>query len=105
MTWVNRHLAAKNRTVSDFATDFRDGVVLIQLLEILTGQKVGRYNPNPKFPSQRVDNIMTGIRFIERHWSVNLFSVNANGKIFVSNEWRLLEHQIRFTPKEDGSQC
>jgi hypothetical protein len=80
LTWANRHLAAKNRTVSDFATDFRDGVLLIQLLEILTGQKVGRYNPNPKFPSQKVDNIMTGIRFIERHWSVNLFSVNANGK-------------------------
>lgn len=76
---MNHHLASKGVTVTDLREAFRDGVNLILLLEALANRRVGRYNPNPRFPSHKLDNITVALSFIENTWNVKVLGVNPNG--------------------------
>jgi hypothetical protein len=78
LSWVNHHLASKGVTVTDLREAFKDGVNLILLLEALTNRRVGRYNPNPRFTSHKLDNLLVAISFIERTWNVKVLGVNPN---------------------------
>lgn len=76
----------------DFKKDFSDGVMIVNLLEIVTGkckirfqshfagESLGRYNKNPRFPGQKLDNIMVCINFMERKWGKKLHGVSPTGK-------------------------
>lgn len=77
--------------VRDFEKDFSDGVMIINLLEVVTGvlrlvfvtsfegESVGRFNKNPRFPSHKLDNISIAINFMERKWDKKLHGVTPNG--------------------------
>ena len=39
--WVNSHLVRINCKITDLYTDLRDGKMLIKLLEILSGERLG----------------------------------------------------------------
>lgn len=43
--------------IKDFDTDLRDGVLLCNLMEILSGKKIGKYIMNPKTRYLFFDNI------------------------------------------------
>lgn len=48
-SWINGHLSKRGLFVNDFQTDFVDGTLLIELLEIVSGKKIARYSKNPRF--------------------------------------------------------
>ena len=45
--WVNSHLAREKIEVQDLKTDFKDGIALIKLVEIIADENLGKYNKKP----------------------------------------------------------
>eukprot|EP01087_Luapelamoeba_hula_P016612 TRINITY_DN5123_c0_g1_i1.p1 TRINITY_DN5123_c0_g1~~TRINITY_DN5123_c0_g1_i1.p1 ORF type:complete len:119 (+),score=18.06 TRINITY_DN5123_c0_g1_i1:34-357(+) len=76
MGWCNKKLSLRGMRITDMSKDFRDGVKLINLLEILSGKSLGRYNRSPRVPPQMYDNNGIAIAFVK---SENLKMVNIGG--------------------------
>jgi hypothetical protein len=76
VSWVNHHLQQRNLQVQDLQADFTDGVLFIELLEILTGKKVPRYTKKPRFLSQKLDNISVALEFLEKNLNVKVVGCN-----------------------------
>lgn len=55
----------RGHSVHDLQSDFSDGLLLIQLLEILSEKKIPRYTKQPRFLSQKIDNISIALKFME----------------------------------------
>eukprot|EP00004_Rigifila_ramosa_P007666 TRINITY_DN1877_c0_g1_i1.p1 TRINITY_DN1877_c0_g1~~TRINITY_DN1877_c0_g1_i1.p1 ORF type:complete len:890 (+),score=253.53 TRINITY_DN1877_c0_g1_i1:81-2672(+) len=62
--WCNVHLAEKAMKINDLFNDFKDGVMLINLMMALTGDqfKVGKYNPAPKMQIQAIENCSMALK-------------------------------------------
>lgn len=59
------HLKVPKNQITSLATDLKDGLLLIELLEKLAAPKtVGKYNKTPKIKAQCVENIATALRFV-----------------------------------------
>ena len=63
--WSNTVLSERMLKVEDLTEDYRDGVNLINLVEILSEKKVGRYNKKPKMKVVRCENLGTVLRFLK----------------------------------------
>lgn len=74
--WVNMHLGKRGTMIESLATDFKDGVKLIQLLEIISGETFGKYVQAPKMRIQEVENVGKALKFIEDH-DVKLVNIGA----------------------------
>ena len=73
--WVNEALKSTKYRVKDLKADFKDGLVLIALLEALTSPgKVGNYSRRPKIKAQMIENLVTSFKFLE---SENIKLVNV----------------------------
>ncbi|XP_050304123.1 protein sickie-like isoform X2 [Anthonomus grandis grandis] len=57
--WANHYLekGKSKKRVSSLATDCSDGVLLAEVIESVTSQKIADINRKPKSPSQMLDNI------------------------------------------------
>lgn len=66
-------------SVRDLTTDLHDGLVLINLLEIITNKSFPRYFKNPKIAAQKLDNISEAFKFMEKNFNMQLIGCNANG--------------------------
>eukprot|EP01028_Stygiella_incarcerata_P008203 TRINITY_DN350_c0_g1_i10.p1 TRINITY_DN350_c0_g1~~TRINITY_DN350_c0_g1_i10.p1 ORF type:complete len:865 (-),score=297.82 TRINITY_DN350_c0_g1_i10:97-2691(-) len=62
--WVNQHLSKRGMSVEDIATEFDDGLKLIVLIEVISGNSLGRYNKKPKMVHSKVENLNIALRFI-----------------------------------------
>jgi len=51
--------------VNDLQKDLKDGVLLINLLEIISGKSLGKYNKNPRVPTQKYENTHIAIEFVK----------------------------------------
>ncbi|KAJ9111479.1 hypothetical protein QFC22_006506 [Naganishia vaughanmartiniae] len=65
--------------MSDLVTGLSDGVKLIQLLEIMSGTPLGRYNPKPKMRVQKAENAKKALDFI-RSKDVRLTNIGSEAK-------------------------
>ena len=54
--WVNGQLSKRNLILNDFS-DLTDGILLINLCEILSGKSIGRYEKVPRLEFQKGSNI------------------------------------------------
>lgn len=64
--WVNTHLSDRELQVNDIQKDFEDGVLLLNLLEIISGEKKIRgWKKKPKSYAQKMENINKGLKFIK----------------------------------------
>lgn len=100
MRWVNTYLETKNlEPLKDLAPDLSNGVKLIQLLEIIGGESLGRYYPNPRLRVQKAENVNTALDFI-KHRGVMVYNIGAediidcNLKLVLGLLWVLI---LRFT--------
>ena len=98
--WVNTKLAVRNnRPISNLMTDLSDGVVLIQLLEVIGDTSLGKYNKNCKMRIQKVENMNKALEFIKQR-GVNLTNIGAedivdsNHKLILGMIWTII---LRFT--------
>ena len=94
--WVNDKLRgqkmAPDRPIVDLAKDFKDGVRLIELLEILAKpQKLGRYNRNPRMKAHALENLNTALTFIKNQKIklVNISECRMHGIISV-RQWKYI---------------
>ncbi len=63
--WCNEHLKDRGYHITDLQKDLGDGILLINLLEIISNKSLGRYNKNPRIPYQKLENVAQGLKFIE----------------------------------------
>lgn len=65
--------------IHDLSTDFADGVVLINLLEILSGKTVGRYSLKPSSRFLKIENVVIALKFIDQKLQLKLYGTSAEG--------------------------
>lgn len=100
MRWANTYLESGDiPPLQNLAPDLSNGVRLIQLLEIIGGESLGRYYKNPKLLVQKAENVNTALDFI-RHRGVMVYNIGAediideNLKLVLGLLWVLI---LRFT--------
>jgi Ca2+-binding EF-hand superfamily protein len=74
--WCNMHLAKRGKKIESVATDFSDGVNLIQLLEVIGETTITKYVAAPKMRIQKIENVGRALKFIEER-GVKLASISA----------------------------
>ncbi|TPX62489.1 hypothetical protein SpCBS45565_g06982 [Spizellomyces sp. 'palustris'] len=101
--WINNQLKQKDvAPLESLDTDLCTGEKLIQLLEIIGDESLGRYNKTPKLRIQKVENMNKALEFIRRR-GVNLTNigaediVDANVKLILGLIWTII---LRFTISE-----
>lgn len=95
--WVNVMLKVRGYHVEDLDNDLKNGVILINLLEILSGKKIPVYNKHPRVVNQKYENNKIAIDFIasEGIKLVNIGSediTDGRGKLILGLIWTLILH-------------
>lgn len=95
--WANTCLSEMLIKIDDLGTDFRDGVNLIPLIEILSKKSIGKYNKKPKMRVMRCENLGKALRFLESE-GIKLTNIGpddieeGNLKITLGLIWALILH-------------
>lgn len=103
MRWANTYFDSHGiQQIENLQTDLASGVRLIQLLEIIGNDSLGKYNANPRLRIQKVENVNTALEFI-KHRGILLHNIGAediidgNLKLILGLLWILI---LRFTISE-----
>ena len=98
--WINNKLKiAKVSPITDIDVELCSGEKLIQLLEVIGDESLGKYNKAPKLRLQRFENMNTALSFIKRR-GVGLTNIGAedivdgNVKLILGLIWSII---LRFT--------
>lgn len=106
--WANSYLSQRDLHVRDLEKDLCDGVLLIQLLELLTDSKLPRYNQKPRIAVQRMANLNVALDFMRAQGFklVNVGAVdveNGNLKIILGLLWTvIMKYQIQKSAQNDA---
>lgn len=100
MRWANTYLESQSiEPLVNLTPDLSNGVKLIQLLEIIGGESLGRYYVNPRLRVQKAENVNIALDFI-KHRGVMVYNIGAediidcNLKLVLGLLWVLI---LRFT--------
>lgn len=100
MRWTNTYLESQGiAPLTNLTTELADGVKLIQLLEIIGGESLGRYYASPRLRVQKAENVNTALEFI-KHRGITVYNIGAediidgNLKLVLGLLWVLI---LRFT--------
>lgn len=66
MAWMNRNLPETVEPVKDMIQSLRSGVVLVRLIEQLSGEVVDKRIPNATYTLQMLENLLTAFKFMDR---------------------------------------
>lgn len=86
---------------------FTNGVALLQLLEVISDESVGKFVMNPKMKVQQVENLNLALKFITNH-DVKLVNIGAteiaegNVKITLGMIWSVILRFVIAGLSEDG---
>ncbi|KAF9103070.1 hypothetical protein BGX27_010747, partial [Mortierella sp. AM989] len=64
--WMNRNLPESVGPVDDITQSLRSGVVLVRLIEQLSGEQVDKRIPNATYTLQMLENLLTAFKFMDR---------------------------------------
>jgi len=93
--WVNSHLIKRGKKIESVLTDLDDGVMLLNLLETISGDSVGKFNSSPKMRIHKIENLNKALKFIAEH-GVKLASIGSeeicdqNVKLTLGLIWTLI---------------
>ena len=73
--WVNEQLKVQKVAITTLTDDFKDGVMLIVLLEVLSQKSIGRYNKKPKIHAQKMENLQQVLTFITSKEGIRLVNI------------------------------
>jgi hypothetical protein len=77
--WANVHLRERSLKIVDMAQNLDDGILLIHLLEIVSGKSMTRpYGKAPKLRIQRLENAQIALQFMKNE-SIKLVAVVPEG--------------------------
>eukprot|EP01094_Clydonella_sp_ATCC50884_P006418 TRINITY_DN1558_c0_g1_i1.p1 TRINITY_DN1558_c0_g1~~TRINITY_DN1558_c0_g1_i1.p1 ORF type:complete len:767 (-),score=207.32 TRINITY_DN1558_c0_g1_i1:208-2508(-) len=103
--WCNIYLSERLMELKDITSDFGDGILFINLLEELSGKKVGKYNKKPKIRAQKLENQLLAFKFLKSFDNIKLVSVgpediaDGNQKLILGLIWTLI---LRFQINSGG---
>jgi hypothetical protein len=99
--WVNYFLSERLLKVNDLFTDFKDGRLLINLLELISSKKLGKYNESPKIQMHELENITMALNFLTQE-GLKLVGIgpkdihDGNPKLILGLIWTIiLRYQIQ----------
>lgn len=103
--WSNNFLKDRKLYITDLSTDLASGVLLINLLEIISGKEIGmRYNKAPKIRNQLLENNGIALKFITNQ-HIKLVGIgpeditDGNLKLILGLIWTLI---LRFQIQRNG---
>lgn len=73
--WANEHLKQAKTSVEDIQVEFSDGIKLIRLVEVLSGQKFAHVNKRPNFRTQKLENVTMVLKFLEESEGLKLVNI------------------------------
>lgn len=86
--WVNQQLAQRGMHVDKLPDDFKDGILLCNLIEVISGDKsVGRINRHPRVPAQKLENVQMALDFVRNE---GIRTVNIGPEDFVDGRLKLV---------------
>lgn len=106
--WANSYLCQRGLQIDEIGQDLQDGVLLINLLELLTDIKLPRYNKKPRIGVQRLANLNVALDFMKAQGFklVNVGAVdieNGNIKIILGLLWTtILKYQIQKSAQHES---
>mmetsp|Transcript_27912 Transcript_27912/g.69999 ORF Transcript_27912/g.69999 Transcript_27912/m.69999 type:complete len:441 (+) Transcript_27912:99-1421(+) len=107
--WVNEHLKDRGMQCTDLFKDLRDGVLLINLLEIISGKALPRHNKNPRVPHQKYENTAIAVKFVQDE-GIKLVNIggqditDGNRRIILGLIWTLiLRYQVNKGRSDDSN--
>ena len=110
--WANNHLKKRNIEIEDLYEDVKDGVALLNLMEIIGGESVKqvlnvKFNKKPKMKIQMLENCNRVIDYVKAKGLKDLVNIGANdfvdgnSRIILGFLWKVI---LRFVVSEDGQQ-
>eukprot|EP01102_Stenamoeba_stenopodia_P008123 TRINITY_DN230_c0_g1_i4.p1 TRINITY_DN230_c0_g1~~TRINITY_DN230_c0_g1_i4.p1 ORF type:complete len:323 (+),score=106.91 TRINITY_DN230_c0_g1_i4:48-1016(+) len=102
--WSNTFLRYRKAKINDLEFDLHDGVLLIQLLEIISDKSLGKYNQTPKIKPQKLENLSAALKFITSQ-GIKLVGIGPedihdnNLKLILGLIWTLI---LRFQIQRGG---
>ncbi|XP_012277113.1 filamin-A isoform X2 [Orussus abietinus] len=105
--WANEHLKIVNKHIGDLESDLSDGLRLVSLIEVLSQQRLPKYNKRPTFRSQKLENVSVALKFLDDEGIriVNIDSsdiVDCKLKLILGLIWRLILHYSISMPMWEG---
>lgn len=67
--WCNLYLAKRGLEIHNIATDFDNGIKLINLLEVISDSKLGKYNRTPKMKINEIANLNLAHEFLKNFYA------------------------------------
>ena len=65
--WVNMVLSRGNfPSLTDLVEEMRDGITLIRIVHVLSGEKIPRHRKKCRFRAHKMDNTEVGMRMLHR---------------------------------------
>lgn len=77
--WCNSHLRKVGLKITELDQDLRDGLTLLRLLEIISGEKVPPAEKRGKMRVHKINNVNKALGFIGEK-GVKLAGIGAEGK-------------------------
>lgn len=106
--WANTFLIDRMMKIDNLATDFKDGIKLINLVEVISAKSLGKYNKAPKIRAQLLENCAIPIRFLQKE-GLKLVGIGPEDlvdgelKLILGLIWTIiLRYQIQ-RGEQDGS--
>lgn len=100
MAWVNKHLKERDMKVENLAKDFQNGVILINLLEAISGQQVKTYYREPNRLYQYLENLEVAVKFMN-YLGLPIMAAPQGNLLFFGYSVRVLVFNTRrFLPRQ-----
>lgn len=93
--WANTFLSERFLKIEDLYSDLEDGVLLLTLLELISGKELGKWPKKPRVRFQKLENLNRAINFIKSE-GLTLVNTGAedieegNPKIILGMIWTLI---------------
>ncbi|KAK6175813.1 hypothetical protein SNE40_014201 [Patella caerulea] len=73
--WANEHLKTVNKSLTDLDSDLADGLRLLALVEVLSGNKFKHINKRPNFRTQKLENVTMVLKYLEEDEGIRIVNI------------------------------
>jgi len=99
--WANNFLLERMMKIEDLGADLSDGLLLVNLLEIISAKSIPSYNKKPKIRAQKLENTGASLMFLKNE-GIKLVAIgpeditDCNLKLILGLIWTIiLRYQIQ----------
>jgi len=107
--WANNFLTERMMKIEDLGTNLSDGLLLVNLLEVISSKPIPAYNKKPKIRAQKLENTGACLQFLKNE-GIKLVAIgpeditDCNLKLILGLIWTIiLRYQIQRISGAGGS--